>query len=57
LDVDDLERRAVAAYMVGRDDACDEGWIAAHHGWTRSGEAEPAARCAFWRALGLFFRG
>jgi DNA-binding NarL/FixJ family response regulator len=57
LAVDDLERLAVAAYMVGRDDDCEEAWIAAHHAWLRRGEAEAAARCAFWLALGLFFRG
>jgi hypothetical protein len=57
LDVEDLERLAVAAYMVGRDDACEEAWIAAHHAWLRRGDAEGAARCAFGQALGLFFRG
>jgi len=57
LEVEDLERLAVAAYMVGRDDACEEAWIAAHHAWLRRGEGERAARCAFWQALGLFFRG
>ena len=31
--------------------------MAAHHAWLRRGEAERAARCAFWQALGLFFRG
>ena len=54
---EDLERLAVAAYMVGRDDACEEAWIAAHHAWLRRGEPERAAGCAFWQALGLFFRG
>jgi hypothetical protein len=34
-----------------------EAWIAAHHAWLRRGEAERAARCASWQALGLFFRG
>ena len=43
-DVEDLERLAVAAYMVGRDDACEEAWIAAHHAWLRRGDAERAAR-------------
>jgi DNA-binding NarL/FixJ family response regulator len=57
LDAEDLERLAVAAYMVGRDVACEEAWIAAHHAWMRRGEPERAARCAFWQALGLFFRG
>jgi DNA-binding NarL/FixJ family response regulator len=55
--VEDLERLAVAAYMVGRDDACEQAWIAAHHAWLDRGEAERAAMCAFWHALGLFFRG
>jgi DNA-binding NarL/FixJ family response regulator len=54
---EDLGRLAVAAYMVGRDDACDEAWIAAHHAWLTRGDAERAAMCAFWHALGLFFRG
>jgi DNA-binding NarL/FixJ family response regulator len=57
LDVEDLERLAVAAYMVGRDDACDDAWVEAHRTWSHGGEAERAARCAFWQALGLFFRG
>jgi DNA-binding NarL/FixJ family response regulator len=57
LDAEDLERLAVAAYMVGRDAACEEAWIAAHHAWLRRGDAEGAARCAFGHALGLFFRG
>ena len=57
LDVADLERLALAAYMVGRDDDCEEAWMAAHREWLRRGEGERAARCAFWQALGLFFRG
>jgi hypothetical protein len=57
LGAEDLERLAVAAYMVGRDDACEDAWMGAHHAWLRRGEAERAARCAFWQALGLFFRG
>jgi hypothetical protein len=57
LEVEDLERLAVAAYMVGRGGDCEEAWMGAHHAWLRRGEAERAARCAFWQALGLFFRG
>jgi DNA-binding NarL/FixJ family response regulator len=57
LEAEDLERLAVAAYMVGRGDDCEEAWMGAHHAWLRTGEAERAARCAFWQALGLFFRG
>jgi hypothetical protein len=57
LGAEDLERLAVAAYMVGSDDACQEAWMAAHHEWLGRGDPERAARCAFWQALGLFFRG
>jgi DNA-binding CsgD family transcriptional regulator len=57
LGVEDLERLAVAAYMVGRDDECEDAWTAAHREWLRRAEPERAARAAFWHALGLFFRG
>ena len=57
LGVEDLERLAVAAYMVGRDNDCEDAWMGAHHAWVSRGEAERAAGCAFWQALGLFFRG
>ena len=57
LGVEDLERLAVAAYMVGRDGDCEDAWVSAHHAWLHRGEAERAARCAFGQALGLFFRG
>jgi DNA-binding NarL/FixJ family response regulator len=53
----DLERLAIAAYMVGRDAESEEAWTAAHRAWSSSGDAERAALCAFWQALGLFFRG
>jgi len=43
--------------MVGRDDDCEAAWVSAHQAWSRRGEAERAARCAFWQALGLLFRG
>ena len=57
LDVEDLERLSIAAYMVGRDDDSADAWMRAHQEWLRRGEGERAARCAFWQALGLFFRG
>jgi DNA-binding NarL/FixJ family response regulator len=57
LDVEDLERLAVAAYMVGKDDECEAAWMDAHREWLRRGERDHAARCAFWQALALLFRG
>jgi DNA-binding NarL/FixJ family response regulator len=55
--VEDLERLAFAAYMLGRDADCESAWTEAHQAWFARGDAERAARCAFWQALGLFFRG
>src|SRR5919108_2996582 len=43
LDVEDLERLAVAAYMVGRAGDCEDAWMRAHHAWLRRGEPERAA--------------
>ena len=57
LDAEDLERLAVAAYMTGRDDECEQAWTAAHREWLRRAEPPRAALCAFRQALGLFFRG
>src|SRR5687768_8065196 len=57
LEAPELERLALSAYMVGRDAECEEAWVHAHHAWLKAGDAEHAAQCAFWHALGLFFRG
>jgi DNA-binding NarL/FixJ family response regulator len=54
---EDLERLAVAAYMVGHDAASETAWMDAHRAWARLGEPERAAGCAFRHALGLYFRG
>jgi DNA-binding CsgD family transcriptional regulator len=54
---EDLERLALAAYLVGNDDACAAAWLGAHQGFARRGEMRRAARCAFWQACGLLFRG
>ncbi len=54
---EELERRAIAAYLVGRDEECEVAWTSAHHAWLDRGDAEGAARCAFRQALALFFRG
>jgi DNA-binding CsgD family transcriptional regulator len=54
---EDLERLAAAAYLVGREDESAEAWARAHHELLGRGEAERAARCAFWLAFGLLNRG
>jgi DNA-binding CsgD family transcriptional regulator len=53
----DLERLAVAAYLVGRDDDSADAWARAFHEWLRADDAPRAARCAFWLGLKLLHRG
>jgi DNA-binding CsgD family transcriptional regulator len=53
----DLERLATAAYLIGRADESFDHWARAHQEWTRTGDVERAARCAFWLAFGLLNRG
>lgn len=57
LEAEDLERLAVAAYMVGKDDDCAGAWTRAHHGYLHRGNTAAASRCAFWQACGLYFKG
>ncbi len=53
----DLERLATTAYLVGRDDESARLWERAHHQLLDRGDAERAARCAFWLAFGLLGAG
>lgn len=53
----ELEHLALAAYLTANDEACATAWTRAHQGWVSAEEAGRAARCAFWHAAGLFFRG
>lgn len=57
LGIEDLERLAVAAYMLGRDDESADAWERAHQACLHLGDAVRAARCAFWLAFGLINRG
>jgi DNA-binding CsgD family transcriptional regulator/tetratricopeptide (TPR) repeat protein len=57
LDVEDLERLAVAAYLIGRDDESTEIWARAHGESVRQGTSLRAARSAFWMAFTLLMRG
>lgn len=57
LELEDLERLATAAYLIGRDADSVEVWSRAHHVCVRRGDAVRAARCAFWLAFGLLFKG
>src|SRR4051812_35526620 len=57
LDPDDVERLAVCAYMMGRDQDCHALWERAHHERLARGDVEGAARCAYWLSFGLLLRG
>lgn len=57
LDAAGLERLGAAAYLIGRDDASTEALTRAHHAYDQTGDAEAAARCAFWVGFRLFVQG
>lgn len=54
---EDLERLAVAAYLVGEDEASAAAWERAHRRFLERGEVTRAVRCAFWLIFGLVNRG
>jgi ATP/maltotriose-dependent transcriptional regulator MalT len=57
LGVEDLERLAMVAYLLGRDDDSTELLARAHRACLAAGDGARAARAAFWLAFGLLFRG
>ncbi|HEX2023684.1 MAG TPA: LuxR C-terminal-related transcriptional regulator [Acidimicrobiales bacterium] len=57
LDADDLERLALAAYFLGREDEAADAWARAHHANLRDGAGARAVRCAFWLGFTLMYRG
>ena len=57
LEVEDLERLACAARLVGRSGESSEVWTHAHQACTRAGDVTGAVRCAFWLAFCLLNSG
>ena len=57
ISVEDLERLAISAYMLGKDEASAEVWARAHSEWLRLHDVRRAARCTFWLVLDLLTRG
>ena len=57
LDLDDLERFALAAYLSGLDEESALAWTRAHHEAIRRDEPQRAARHAVLIGSGLMFRG
>ncbi|MDP8929395.1 MAG: LuxR C-terminal-related transcriptional regulator [Actinomycetota bacterium] len=54
---EDLERLAVAAHLVGEDEASTAVWERAHRQLLERGEVVRAVRSAFWLIFGLLHRG
>jgi DNA-binding CsgD family transcriptional regulator/tetratricopeptide (TPR) repeat protein len=57
LELEGLERLAVAAYMVGRDEESTDIWARAHHECVRLGDPVGAARCALRLGTELLLMG
>jgi DNA-binding CsgD family transcriptional regulator len=57
LEPEDIERLAIAAYLIGRETESQELLARAHQEFLGRGEVERAARCAFWIAVELLSRG
>jgi DNA-binding CsgD family transcriptional regulator len=57
LELHDLERLAMAAYLVGRDEESTDIWARAHQECVRLGDAVGAARCALRLGTGLLLMG
>jgi DNA-binding NarL/FixJ family response regulator len=54
---DELQRVAMAAYIVGKDDDCIALLSRAYQELTGRGEGKAAARCAFWIVFSLINNG
>jgi len=57
LEPDDLERLALSAYLIGRDDDYLSLLQRAYHAYLAKRAQASAARAAFWLGLRLMFRG
>jgi DNA-binding NarL/FixJ family response regulator len=53
----ETERLAMAAHLVGEEEASLDAWSLAHQAWLARGEPVRAARCAFRLAIRLTLRG
>ena len=56
LGAEDLERLALSAYLIGRDDDYVRALERAHHAHRDAGDRLRAVRCAFWLGLRFLFR-
>src|SRR2546422_9185983 len=56
LEPEDLERLALAAYLIGEDEASIQALTRAYHGFTERGDSNHAARNALWLVFTLLDR-
>jgi hypothetical protein len=57
LGVADLEKLAVASFLLAEDVASDEAWTRAHQLHLQTGNRLGAVRCVFWRVFRLLNAG
>lgn len=57
LGADDLERLALSAYLIGREERFHQALERAHAACLQAEQPARAARCAFWLGITLLFRG
>jgi DNA-binding CsgD family transcriptional regulator len=57
LEAEDLERLAMSAYLIGRDEEYLSALDRAHQAHLQAGATLRSVRCAFWMGLRLLFRG
>ena len=57
LGLDDLERLATSAYLIGRASDCVDIWTRAHAESLQQDEVARAVRCAFWLSFTLLNQG
>ena len=51
LHVADLEKLAIASFLLAKDVASDEAWTRAHQLHLQAGNRPGSVRCAFWLAF------
>ncbi len=57
LEPHDLERLAIASYLLAEDSEANAAWIRAHHGFIAQRQPARAAHCGFWLSVSSLLRG
>lgn len=54
---DELDELGLAAWLIGREQDCEQAWIDAQQAHLTLGDADAAMRCVFWLGFTLFEGG